>query len=70
MRSLQTRSRSALRAGSSDRPPTCSVPEEAVELIDLGFDGWFQERATELRQPDHRVARVAAVVSRWWPSQE
>jgi ribosome biogenesis GTPase len=32
-----------------------------VKLTDLGFDLWFQDRAAELLQPDHRVARVTAV---------
>jgi ribosome biogenesis GTPase len=32
-----------------------------MQLIDLGFDSWFQERAAELHQPDHRVARVTAI---------
>ena len=32
-----------------------------MELIDLGFDSWFQECATELHQPDQHIARVTAV---------
>jgi len=32
-----------------------------MELTDLGFDGWFEERAALLRQPGHSVARVTAV---------
>ena len=32
-----------------------------MELRDLGFDDWFQERHQELRRPECRVARVTAV---------
>jgi ribosome biogenesis GTPase len=32
-----------------------------MELVELGFDAWFLERATALHQPEHHVARVTAV---------
>ncbi len=32
-----------------------------MDLIDLGFDSWFQDCATELHQPDYNIARVTAV---------
>jgi ribosome biogenesis GTPase len=32
-----------------------------MELKNLGFDSWFQERAVELHQPAHHLARVTAV---------
>lgn len=32
-----------------------------MKLIDLGFNSWFQDCATELRQPEHQIARVTAV---------
>lgn len=32
-----------------------------MQLQDLGFDAWFQEKGAEMRISDHRVARVTAV---------
>ncbi|MFC1683366.1 ribosome small subunit-dependent GTPase A [Candidatus Zixiibacteriota bacterium] len=32
-----------------------------MELSDLGFSDWFQERSTATQQPDHGLARVVAV---------
>ncbi len=32
-----------------------------MELRDLGFDSWFQERAADPRQPARHIARVTAV---------
>ena len=32
-----------------------------MELTDLGFDGWFEQRSADLLQPGHSVARVTAV---------
>ena len=34
---------------------------ETMELSDLGFDGWFEQRATSLLQPGQGMARVTAV---------
>ncbi|OGQ99874.1 MAG: ribosome small subunit-dependent GTPase A [Deltaproteobacteria bacterium RIFOXYD12_FULL_50_9] len=32
-----------------------------MDFIDLGFDSWFEDCATELHQPDYNIARVTAV---------
>lgn len=32
-----------------------------MELADIGFDGWFEERSAALLRPGHSVARVTAV---------
>jgi len=32
-----------------------------MELLDLGFNGWFQQRQKEYDKPDHSLARVTAV---------
>jgi ribosome biogenesis GTPase / thiamine phosphate phosphatase len=32
-----------------------------MELADLGFDDWFQEKLRELRNPDYEVARITRV---------
>ena len=37
-----------------------------MELIKLGLDTWFQDQASELCQPDQRIARVTAVDRGWY----
>ncbi len=32
-----------------------------MDLIDLGFNSWFQDCVTELHQPEYQIARVTAV---------
>jgi ribosome biogenesis GTPase len=32
-----------------------------MDLKDLGFDQWFQDKSAELQKPDCSVARVTAV---------
>ena len=37
-----------------------------MELIKLGLDNWFQDQASELCQPEQRIARVTAVDRGWY----
>ncbi len=37
-----------------------------MELIELGFDRWFEDQARELCKPDQRIARVTVVDRGWY----
>ena len=37
-----------------------------MELIELGFDRWFEDQARELCKPDQRIARITAVDRGWY----
>ncbi len=37
-----------------------------MELIELGLDRWFKDRASELCKPEQRIARVTAVDRGWY----
>ncbi|MBU4010019.1 MAG: ribosome small subunit-dependent GTPase A [Proteobacteria bacterium] len=37
-----------------------------MELIELGFDRWFKDQASELCEPEQRIARVTAVDRGWY----
>ncbi|MBU1054075.1 MAG: ribosome small subunit-dependent GTPase A [Proteobacteria bacterium] len=37
-----------------------------MELVELGFDRWFKDQASELCEPEQRIARVTAVDRGWY----